>query len=79
MSDVESAVSNNEKTEYVIVRRDSEDRVEIVELDIDGLLEQGFKFLRHREVGGHTMAEWVEADKLEYYKALDINKGTNHE
>lgn len=51
---------------FVLVRRDSENHVEI--LMKEKFDSTGYRFLRIRD---DDMEEWVEADKLETYRKLE--------
>jgi len=56
-----------ERKDFIVVRRDSENKVEIVKRE--KFDESGYSFLKYN--GNSTMEEWVETDKLDNYKKLE--------
>jgi len=57
---------SEEVVEFVLVRRDSDDKVEIVKKE--SFDSTGYSFFRYYETGNNTLEEWVETDRLEFYK-----------
>lgn len=58
-----------ERKDFILVRRDSENKVEIVKRE--KFDETGYSFLRYRD---EISEEWVETNKLEFYKKLEEQK-----
>jgi len=55
--------------EMVLVRRDSENKVDMIKKeDFDTT---GYSFLKYNTASALNMEEWVETDKLEEYKKLE--------
>lgn len=55
----------SDQTQFVLVRRDTENHVEIIKKsDFDAT---GYSFLKNHP----TYEEWVESDRLEYYQNLE--------
>jgi len=55
--------------EMVLVRRDSENKVDMIKKeDFDTT---GYSFLKYNTATPLNMEEWVETDKLEEYKKLE--------
>lgn len=55
--------------EFVLVRQDSQNKVEIFKKKTFD--STGYSFLKYRESGPMIIEEWVETDKLETYKKLE--------
>jgi len=58
----------SEDIEFILVRRDSDDKVEIVKKESFDL--SGYSFLQYRETGNNTLEEWVETDRLKFYQSF---------
>jgi len=59
--------------EFIFVRRDSDNKVEIVKKE--SFDPSGYSFLKYYETELNTLEEWVETDRLEDYQSLEkINK-----
>ena len=56
-----------ERKDFIVVRRDSENKVEIIKRE--KFDESGYSFLKYND--NDTIEEWVETDKLDNYKKLE--------
>ena len=62
----------SEDIELVLVRRDSDDKVEIVKKE--SFDPNGYSFFQYYETGNNTLEEWVETDRLEFYQSFEEDK-----
>ena len=58
----------SEDIEFILVRRDSDDKVEIVKKE--SFDPTGYSFFQYYETGSNTLEEWVENDRLEFYQSF---------
>jgi len=58
----------SEDVEFILVRRDSDDKVEIVKKE--AFDPTGYSFFQYNETGNNILEEWVENDRLDHYKKL---------
>ena len=63
----------SEDIEFILVRRDSDDKVEIVKKE--SFDPTGYSFFQYYETGSNTLEEWVENNRLDHYKKLKENVG----
>jgi hypothetical protein len=59
----------SEDVQFILLRRDSDNKVEIVKKE--AFDPTGYSFLRYFETESNFLEEWVETDRLEYYKSLE--------
>lgn len=58
--------------EMVLVRRDSENKVDMIKKeDFDTT---GYSFLKYNTASALQMEEWVETDRLEHYQKLEAEQ-----
>jgi len=62
----------SEDIELVLVRRDSDDKVEIVKKE--SFNPTGYSFLQYTGTEPAVMEEWVENDRLEFYQSFKEDK-----
>ena len=62
----------SEDIEFILVRRDSDNKVEIVEKE--SFDPNGYSFFQYYETGNNTLEEWVENDRLEFYQSFKEDK-----
>ena len=62
----------SEDIEFILVRRDSDDKVEIVKKE--SFDPNGYSFFQYYETGNNTLEEWVETDRLEFYQSFEEDK-----